>query len=74
MNIQRQDYLFRELMRLEPQFENIRLTRNRYATIWGGASLLTVLMNGMQDLLTMDGWSSEWDYIINLSESDFPIK
>ena len=71
---QRQDYLFRELMKLEASFENVRLSRNRYATIWGGASLLKVLLNSMHDLLTMSGWSSAWDYVINLSESDFPIK
>jgi len=72
--MQRQDYLYRKLVKLETDFENVRLSRNRYATIWGGASLLKVLLSSMQDLLTMSGWSSNWDYVINLSESDFPIK
>ena len=62
-------------MKLETSFENIRLSRNRLATIWGGASLLRVLLNCMHDLLTMKDWSSyQWDYVINLSESDFPVK
>lgn len=71
---QRQDYLHRELLQLEANFSNVRLSRNRYATIWGGASLLTVLLNSMRDLLTMSDWSTAWDYVINLSESDFPIR
>ena len=52
----------------------MRLCRDRLPTIWGGASLLTVLLNAMRELLTMSDWSSSWDYVINLSESDFPIK
>lgn len=47
------------------------MTNDRFATIWGGASLLKVLLNAFSDLLA---WSPEWDYAINLSESDFPIK
>jgi protein xylosyltransferase len=48
---------------------------NRKATIWGGASLLTVLLSGMEDLTNNAmKWGWEWDYVINLSESDFPLK
>ncbi|XP_018325913.1 xylosyltransferase oxt isoform X2 [Agrilus planipennis] len=68
----RQDYLFRELLILEKQFPNIlKLTRNRFSTIWGGASLLTMLLSCMNELLHSD-W--QWDFIINLSESDYPVK
>lgn len=67
----RQDYLYRELLKLEGKFRNIRLARNRFSTIWGGASLLTMLMQCMNDLLASD-W--HWDFVINLSESDFPVK
>lgn len=69
--VQRQDYLFRELLILETQFPNVRLARKRYATIWGGASLLQMLLASMTHLLSTD-W--KWDFVINLSESDFPIK
>lgn len=68
---QRQDYLYRELLSLESTFQNIRLSRKRLATIWGGASLLEMLLSCMADLLEFD-W--EWDFVLNLSESDFPIK
>ncbi|EDV96821.1 GH16481 [Drosophila grimshawi] len=67
----RQDYLYRQLLELEPKFPNIRLARKRFSTIWGGASLLTMLMQCMQDLL-QSHWP--WDFVINLSESDFPVK
>ncbi|KAL1517259.1 hypothetical protein ABEB36_001046 [Hypothenemus hampei] len=67
----RQDYLFRELLPLE-KFPNIRLTRTRFATIWGGASLLRMLRSCMFELLQMTAW--KWDFILNLSESDMPVK
>uniref|UniRef100_A0A8D8WYI1 protein xylosyltransferase n=3 Tax=Cacopsylla melanoneura TaxID=428564 RepID=A0A8D8WYI1_9HEMI len=67
----RQDYLFRELLSLELRLPNVRLSRRRQATIWGGASLVSILLDSMQQLLD-SGW--EWDFIINLSESDYPVK
>lgn len=68
---QRQDYMFRELQKVELALSNIRLSRRRRSTIWGGASLLSTLMDAMSDLV-QSSW--EWDFVINLSESDFPIK
>ncbi|XP_017108947.2 xylosyltransferase oxt [Drosophila bipectinata] len=68
---ERQDYLYRKLLELEAKFPNIRLARKRFSTIWGGASLLTMLLQCMQDLLSSN-W--HWDFVINLSESDFPVK
>lgn len=56
---------------MEKQFSNIRLTRRRFATIWGGASLLKMLLSCMQELLQLD-W--KWDFVLNLSESDYPVK
>lgn len=62
--------MYRELLKLE-KFPNIILARNRFSTIWGGASLLTMLLQSMENLLKS---AFHWDFIINLSESDFPIK
>ena len=61
----------------------------RYSTIWGGASLLTMLLSAMQvrritalrvivisslqELLEMSDWA-DWDFVLNLSESDYPVK
>ncbi|XP_053953163.1 xylosyltransferase oxt [Anastrepha ludens] len=67
----RQTYLYRKLLELESKFPNIRLGRKRFSTIWGGASLLTMLLQCMEDLLAKE-W--QWDFVINLSESDFPVK
>ncbi|XP_055612226.1 xylosyltransferase oxt isoform X2 [Uranotaenia lowii] len=69
----RQEYLFRELRKLESRYPNVRLSRHRWSTIWGGASLLQMLLGCMQHLLQqMPEW--RWDYVLNLSESDFPVK
>lgn len=56
---------------LESAFPNIKLTRKRFSTIWGGASLLKMLLSCMTELLLTD-WN--WDFVLNLSESDYPIK
>lgn len=42
------------------------------ATIWGGASLLSTYLQGMRDLLEMTDWP--WDFFINLSAADYPIR
>uniref|UniRef100_A0A182XMH0 protein xylosyltransferase n=1 Tax=Anopheles quadriannulatus TaxID=34691 RepID=A0A182XMH0_ANOQN len=68
----RQEYLYRELLKLEPKFPNIRLARKRFSSIWGGASLLQMLLSCMEYLLYESGW--QWDFVLNLSESDFPLK
>lgn len=64
--------MYRELMKLEEKTSNVRLARKRYSTIWGGASLLRMLLASMKDLLEKDDW--HWDFVINLSESDFLVK
>ena len=67
----RQDFLFRSLLPLEAKFDNIRLVRERKSSIWGGASLLLVLLDTIKDLLQMD---DGWQFVFNLSESDFPLR
>ena len=67
----RQDYLYRNLLPLESKYANVRLSRQRQTTIWGGASLLDVLLEAMGQLLRMN---PRWSYVFNLSESDFPLK
>jgi len=68
----RRDYLYRELSKLIGRFSNIRMDITRHSTIWGGASLLTMLLDAMNELLAMSDW--QWDYFLNLSESDYPVK
>jgi len=68
----RRDYLYRELSKLIGNFSNIRMDITRHSTIWGGASLLTMLLDAMHELLAVGDW--QWDYFLNLSESDYPVK
>ncbi|XP_070581235.1 xylosyltransferase 1-like [Ptychodera flava] len=68
----RSDYLYRELNKMSQWYPNVRVAPWRMSTIWGGASLLQMLLKCMSDLLEMKDW--HWDFFINLSESDFPIK
>uniref|UniRef100_A0A3Q3JZK1 Xylosyltransferase 1 n=1 Tax=Monopterus albus TaxID=43700 RepID=A0A3Q3JZK1_MONAL len=69
---QRSSYLHREVLSLASQYPNVRVTNWRMATIWGGASLLTMYLRSMKDLLKMADWS--WDFFINLSAADYPIR
>ncbi|XP_068193653.1 xylosyltransferase 1-like [Antennarius striatus] len=69
---QRSDYLHREVLSLPRRYPNVRVTPWRMATIWGGASLLTTYLRSMEDLLQMSDWS--WDFFINLSAADYPIR
>lgn len=67
----RQDYLFRELIYLESLLPNVKLMRKRHATMWAGSSLLQMLLAAMKEIASLP-WA--WDFIVNLSESDYPIK
>lgn len=54
---------------------NLKMAEWSMPTIWGGNDLLKMHLKVMQELLEMknDGhWN--WDFILNLSETDFPIK
>lgn len=69
----RQEFLHKEMVRLSELLPNLRLVNQRYSTIWGGASLLTMLLSAIKELLAMDDWT-DWDFVLNLSESDWPVK
>ncbi|XP_036398508.1 xylosyltransferase 1 [Megalops cyprinoides] len=69
---QRSNYLHRQVVALATQYPNVRVTPWRMSTIWGGASLLTMYLQSMKDLLAMRDWS--WDFFINLSAADYPIR
>ncbi|KAJ8001825.1 hypothetical protein DPEC_G00173440 [Dallia pectoralis] len=69
---QRSNYLHRQIQDLASQYPNVRVTPWRMATIWGGASLLTMYLRSMADLIAMRDWT--WDFFINLSAADYPIR
>ncbi|KAJ7373488.1 Xylosyltransferase 2 [Desmophyllum pertusum] len=68
----RSDYLRREVLKMIRNFPNAAVAPWNLATIWGGASLLQMLLRCMEDLMAKKDW--KWDFFINLSESDYPIK
>ena len=69
----RKQFLYKEVEKLSEKLPNLRLVRQRYSTIWGGASLLTMLLSAIKELLEMEDWT-DWDFVLNLSESDYPVK
>ena len=64
------EFMYQELRYLEA-FPNIRFFRERYRSFWGSNSVLFLLLQGMRELLE-SGW--DWDYVMNISESDFPVR
>ncbi|XP_043310918.1 xylosyltransferase 1 isoform X2 [Cervus canadensis] len=68
----RSNYLHRQVLQFARQYGNVRVTPWRMATIWGGASLLSTYLQTMRDLLEMTDWP--WDFFINLSAADYPIR
>lgn len=65
----RNDKLLQELHHALKGWKNIFFASSRYRTIWGGTSMLPMTINAISYLYHYD-----WDFLINLSESDFPIK
>lgn len=68
----RSDYLHNEMVKLASKFDNVAVTDWRMATIWGGASLLQMLLRMMNDALTMKNW--KWDFFLNLSAACYPVQ
>ena len=66
---------FTELKEELKGVRNIRIADWSIATIWGGSSLLHMHLRAMDELVKLkeqNEWN--WDYLINLSEADYPIK
>lgn len=65
----RDEYLFQALSGIYRESSNFIFASRRLNTIWGGTSLLQMYLNAMEDLAF-----AQWDFLINLSESDYPVK
>ncbi|PAV92127.1 hypothetical protein WR25_05819 [Diploscapter pachys] len=68
----RQKYMQYQMRKVAAQLPNVFMAPFAHSTIWGGASLLTMVQEAMRDALSRDDIGS-WDYFINLSESDFSV-
>ncbi|KAL6744553.1 hypothetical protein Aduo_017476 [Ancylostoma duodenale] len=69
---QRQLYMLTEVKAVAAKLSNVFVAPDPHSTIWGGASLLTMVQDAIRRSITMPSLS-DWDYLINLSESDFPV-
>ena len=55
-------------------FSNFRVTFHRLVTIWGGTSLLDLFLEVIrQSKISHNPYWRDWDYILNMSESDMPL-
>ena len=63
-------WMFSQLEDLET-FPNIKLATQRFQTFWASNTLLYLLLTSMKDILQL-GW--DFDYLVNISESDFPVR
>ena len=69
----RHEFMYRELEKLANMLPNLRMVKRRFSTIWGEASRLMMWFSAIQELLEMKDWP-DWDFILNLSESHYPVK
>ncbi|KRX39213.1 Xylosyltransferase oxt [Trichinella murrelli] len=69
----RQNHMYREMISLQKSISatNFHVLTRRFPTIWGGASLLKMFLSSADELLQL---SSDWEYLVNLSESDMPLR
>jgi protein xylosyltransferase len=70
--VQRENYLYQELNILSKTLSNIHLTNKRYPTTWGSSTLLTAHLEAFKQIFEELKWN--FSFILNLSESDFPLK
>ena len=62
--------MFTQLKGLE-SLPNIKLASQRFKTFWASNTLLYLLLACFKEILQL-GW--DFDYVMNISESDFPVK
>ena len=62
--------LYEEISNFLVDFPNAHILKSQNV-VWGGYSMVDVELRGMQKLLMI---SKKWDFFINLSGQDFPLK
>ncbi|CAJ0956981.1 unnamed protein product, partial [Mesorhabditis belari] len=68
----RQIYMLSKMRDLAARLANLYVEPEGRSTIWGGASLLDMITDAIRTTINIPNFSS-WDYLVNLSESDFPV-
>ena len=62
--------MYSKLVTLE-KIPNIKVVRQRFKTFWASNTILYFLLSAFKEILEL-GWN--FDYVMNISESDFPVK
>eukprot|EP00002_Diphylleia_rotans_P038988 TRINITY_DN8943_c0_g1_i3.p1 TRINITY_DN8943_c0_g1~~TRINITY_DN8943_c0_g1_i3.p1 ORF type:complete len:728 (+),score=104.72 TRINITY_DN8943_c0_g1_i3:51-2234(+) len=62
--------LFEKVKKSFGKYRNVIVMDHRLRVRWGGSSIVAVQLAGIIQALS----NSEWDYWINLSENDYPLK
>lgn len=70
--VQRENYLYDQLLILSKKVSNIHLTNKRYPTTWGASNLLMTHLEAFKQIFDEFKWN--FSFILNLSETDFPLK
>ncbi|HEY0262706.1 MAG TPA: beta-1,6-N-acetylglucosaminyltransferase [Chitinophagales bacterium] len=64
------DEIGEEIQSFLAPYSNVFILKNE-AVVWGGYSMVQAELDGMKYLLDID---EQWDYFINLSGQDYPLK
>ena len=67
---QQSEYMYQELSYLEA-YPNIKFSKMRYRTFWASNTILFMLLNAIKEMIS-HGWN--FDYVMNISESDFQVR
>ena len=67
---ERYNWMYSKLVTLE-KIPNIKVVRQRFKTFWASNTILYFLLSAFKEILEL-GWN--FDYVMNISESDFPVK
>jgi hypothetical protein len=63
-------YLFIREQQLVDRFPNVYFAEHTFHNLWGHSSLVFTQLSGFWELMDM----ADWDFIINLSTYDYPLK
>lgn len=64
------EYLFIREKELVDRFPNVYFAERTFSNAWGHSSLIFTQLSGFWELIDM----ADWDFIINLSNYDYPLK
>ncbi|GAA48253.1 xylosyltransferase 2 [Clonorchis sinensis] len=71
----RSSYLYQRVRHLSKRYpHNVYVTEKRWVPTWGGTDLLLMMLSAMHHLIVDMGSKWHWDFFINLSGADLPVR